>query len=158
MAKTAYIATDAAGIKHTRNSDRVYTHTVVIKGGYERDLRAANDMAYAAKEANDLWAQVGKGLEGYVANGLRKHAILGRDYFVKRFAEDSAIVAQFGTAAAYIDSKRAAHVARVEAEKAAGRFEKWGNIGWCGRLDLAQKLAAKYQGDYTVAILPAEKA
>src|ERR1700752_1543093 len=56
MPKTTYIAIDPAGGEHTRKSDRVYTHTVVCRGGYERDLAQANNQSYELKQATKMWA------------------------------------------------------------------------------------------------------
>jgi len=62
------------------------------------------------------------------------------------------------TVGLYLSAKLDERIAKVEERKAAGYYAKWQNLGWCGRLDLAQKLFSTAQGQRyaRVAILPAE--
>lgn len=145
MAKTTYTATDAAGGKHTRKTERSYSHTVVALPSYASDLDKAKVRTYDLKEAHMRFTVLERGEEAHVADGLRRHAILGAEYFRKQFAEYAAFVAQYGTPEAYADERVANRVAKIEERKAQGYYERWQNAGWNGRLDLAHKLAAQYQ-------------
>jgi hypothetical protein len=60
----------------------------------------------------------------------------------------------------YVAIQLERRIARVEERKAKGEFDQWISVGWCGRYDLAQKLAAKEQqrgADVVVAILDAQQ-
>lgn len=137
MAKTAYFATDANGKTHTRNSDRVYTHTVVYRHIKSEAMAAAHSDHWKSLDANNYEFDVA------IATGNHNYTTITAD----RVAACKARVEAF-TMDEYVANSLAERVARVEATD----FTVWHNAGWCGRLDLAQKLAAKYND---VAILPA---
>lgn len=148
MAKTAYIAIDANGTTHTRNSDRVYTHTVVYRQS------KADRMAYAtSKDWRDADGKNYDYAAACIANGKHLNLMSFAHYAndTARHAKDvqESVAHNRGlTREDYISTRQAERVAIVEATD----FSVWHNAGWCGRLDLAQKLAAKFSD---VAILPA---
>lgn len=170
MPKIAYFATDADGYVHTRNSDRVYTHTVVFKGGYERAMKMAKDPFHAKTDKKNF------GYYSSLADGSHEHAhprafndyhpsytaeqIAGFKESEKREIEkriaDARAAIEGHTVESYCNKLHVERIARVEAHKAAGDFDRWLNAGWCGRPDLAQTLARKMQADgYVAEILPA---
>lgn len=100
MSKTTYIATAADGTEHTRTTDRVYTHAVLI---YR--MHYSNDPAY--------WSELIATMETWNQP--------------ERLAETKA-----------------------EAAKATGEPE-WMLSGFCGRYDLAVKLAEKKRQQYPTA-------
>lgn len=163
MAKTAYFATDANGKTHTRNSDRVYTHTVVYRNSKERFLASANAEMWADRDGwtYDYYAACAAGTHPHVTK-ITPAGGFHHSYTAEQIAErqekqrqqnaseiaDAKTKVNGVTREQWIAARLAERVAVVEATD----FTVWHNAGWCGRLDLAQKLAAKYND---VAILPA---
>lgn len=177
MTKHIYTAIDIDGIEHKRTSTsrgegKPYSHTVVVKGGYERAMAGATgdwhpkqdarNYAYyvAISEGNDPHARLT--VYKSLARGDTQEAIDAEIAYndrenTRRFEEAKAEVGNH-TVQSYIAAQLAERIAHVEARKAAGEFDTWHNAGWCGRLDLAQKLAAtKAALGYAVAVLPAVK-
>lgn len=151
MAKTNYIAIDPAGQLHTRKTERVYTHTVLFKYSYEDQMREANrDQSVDG----DNWEFSCRMVEwGGVYRGKREKWHSDEE-IARNLATNEALKAKANNRAEAIANGRAERVAHIEARKAAGFYEKWVNAGWCGRLDLAQKLAAKYSGSVIIEANP----
>lgn len=149
---TKFRATDAAGRIHTRTTKRTYTHTVVFLPCYAADLAKASQ---PRQVDGDNWEFAGQMVAwGGVFNGVRKPYHTD-EQVSKELASNQERVAQFPDRAAAIEGNRLRRIEDVEARKAAGYYETWQNAGWCGRLDLAQKLAAQTAGA-RVEILIAE--
>ena len=177
MTKYRYLATDPDGAVHKRTSEsrspsfKPYAYTVVRKGGYQTAMASATETAYSPKaDARNYayYVQIAEGNDPYPRSTFRaKHP---ERFTAEEIAEEKASVdaenerryadanERVGnhTVQSYVAAQRAWRIAHVEERKARGDFEVWHNMGWCSRLDLAQKLAAKEQakGDYEVAILP----
>lgn len=134
MAKTLYTATDANGVIHTRNSDRVYTHTVVYLHDYTADLAGAR---------NESWKKTDR------SNYRYYQKLISGDHGFSCITEADVAKARGHveglTEEAFVAREVARRVDRVETNKANGFYKKYFNAGWCGRLDLAQKLVSKYQ-------------
>jgi hypothetical protein len=98
------------GTTFTRNSkERTYTHVIVVRDSYE----------YALEQANK---------EGRYDRQNYKQYTITNDPKVEGLTEDE-----------YVAKVIAEKVARVEKKKANGDFDSYGQVGWCGRPDLAQK-------------------
>ena len=167
MAATKYLAIDSLGAEHTRSSARVYTHTVVIMRDYGRMV--ANAKAYhASKEAIASQTRAFN-YELSIATGNDPHP--EHDYvkvgerFERAFTEASAarqalrVAKSTAAIEGGLEGFRARRLANdlgnLAERNARGEFSTWGSVGFCGRLDLAQKLAAQYVGDGTkIEILP----
>lgn len=119
----------------TRNSKtRVYTHCVAVRDCSEdamkRALEAGNrkhvkeSHEYAIRESNPQTARW-------------NHT----DEQLARFRADAAL-----TFDEYQAKLIADEVAAVEENRANGYYSKWGVVGWNGRRDLAEKLAASEAG------------
>jgi hypothetical protein len=151
--KTTYTATDANGNVHTRKSHRVYTHTVVVQNG--RDVAidyAKRAQATDRRDAEYYFGIVARGEEAFIAEGLGRHASLGRAYFAKEYARSVERAAEMGSPDQYVATRYAERHATIEATD----WTLWHNVGWCGRFDLAQKLAAQQTGRVAIAILEAK--
>ncbi|USZ80581.1 hypothetical protein MQ4_53 [Serratia phage MQ-4] len=144
MAKTKYFAVDANGKTHTRTSARTYTHMVVVLANLEAGREAArsehNRKAYA-----------------------RNHAFYCQEAGpAPKYSSSPAEMARYKAAAAmtceeYVNNCVANALAAIDAR--GGEFANdWADFGWCGRLDLAQKLAAKWAHMGKVEILEAQQA
>jgi hypothetical protein len=171
--KTNYIATDAAGVTHTRSTEsRAYTHTVVRKGGYAVAMASALSASWGKTDRSnfDYYLRIAEGRSEfypstrYCAKYADRHTpeqIAEEDARLtisdaQKVAEAKAVCAGF-TADTYVAEQRRLRVERIETKLAEGGYEVWHNMGWCGRLDLAQKLAnASAGGDYVVAVLEAQ--
>lgn len=134
-----HIAIDPAGATHKRNSaKRVYTHTVVARCNIETgrefafegklDLEAKNYKFHAAMAAgtHDL---------------ARMRPYEDPEQHERRLQRDRHLIAKFPTLEAYLEEVRAERIRRFEHAVAEGYYEKWFNMGWCGRYELAQRLA-----------------
>lgn len=159
MAKTIFTATDAAGTVHKRTSEnRTYTHTVVALPSYEFDM-AQNDKDWEVDAKNfGYYVQIATGHDPHPTRNYRA------DYPEKWTAEeiaagqahadaenakriqDAADRVTGHTRETYVAAQRAERAAKVNARKAKGYYGEWVNLGWCGRPDLAQKLAGQAQG------------
>lgn len=153
MTKTHYIATDANGTVHKRSTDRrAYSHTVVVKKSKEGAIERAKQTAvWERKNLQQMADQTAAGVEAYVADGLRRHPILGREYFEKSFTETANRVAAFRGG---VDGEVAALLAQRLAAIEATDWNVWFNAGWCGRSDLAEKLSAQHRtSDYSAVMV-----
>jgi len=154
--KIKYIARDADGQLHTRSSNRVYTHTVVAKLDIDAMIRDADTTGRAYSIQNHAV------YVGYATNGWKPTKWMtpesAKQHHEKGFECGRRFLAEHGTdPAAYAEVCYQRKVARFTADT------EYHNLGWCGRLDLAQKLAAKCAANqYTkyrdVTILEAETA
>lgn len=167
MAKITYTATDAAGHVHTRKSERGYTHTVVALPSFDFDMARATDKGHAKADSSnyDYYVQVAAGQR------LRVCYRSAEKWTAEEIAEEKAWIDAANakaiadakekvdgvTCGEYIRIKQAERVSAVHRSKAEGYYRAWRNMGWCGRADLAQKLAATCQNARfaKVAILPA---
>jgi hypothetical protein len=111
----------------TRSTDRTYSHIVVSRGyspSYVRD-RLARELAYNRKLEREYAAVVAGGPLSAIYESQRD-----------RFP-------------AYLDEVRgeiAGHEAKLAQWLADSAAATYSIVGWCGRLDLARKLAAKQAG------------
>lgn len=172
MPKTKFTATDPAGVIHTRTTERTYEYTVVTLPCYEGDVAFYASESWDKSEAKNFryYRQIAAGNDPYPARQWRDdparftaeeiaeslaHAEAEN---AKRLADAIEKVAGHADAASYCAGQRAKRLAAVEQRKAEGYYQIWQNAGWCGRLDLASKLAQKCSGSRTAAvqILPAD--
>lgn len=135
-----FFAIDPQGKAHTRTSkDRTYTHTVLsyIPAATEADLvkaverRVACYGSYWSYEA--AMAQPGH----YEAKYGARHPELAE----RARVEAAAFLAQYPTNEAYMAHLGAVALADFDKSVANGEFDVWVSQGWCGRPDLALKLA-----------------
>jgi hypothetical protein len=143
---------DPQGVAHTRSSkNRTYTHTVLIFRG------PAMEAAALARAQRSTLADSIKTHATYISwsqcvdLGSRPRPIVAGDYLNQRGLEH---VAKFASAEAYEASQLAWRLQCHAKDVAKGQYSKWHNAGWCGRPDLAVKLAA--QETVTTKILEAQ--
>jgi len=155
MAKKTYLVVDPNGVEHKRKTDRVYTHAVVVRPSYEFDLA----------QADRDWEVDGRNWQFYVK--MARDGFSGAapqynwetpEYLEKTKAEYAERAAAFSNVQEAIAAGRAKRVSNVEKAKANGEYDKYGVLGFNGRLDLAQKAASAAQGGRwaEVKILPAK--
>ncbi|WP_171454591.1 hypothetical protein [Serratia marcescens] len=142
-AKTKYFAIDANGARHTRTTARTYTHMVVVCHNLERMRQSASSEAerkshgknfdYHAREAgpNPQFSNTPEQMAEH-----RRIAEMGRDH--------------------YIEICVLSGIERINKAGVGEYADQWRDFGWCGRLDLAQKLAAKWAHYGKVEILEAQ--
>ncbi len=154
MPKTKFTAKDKNGTIHTRTSDRrEYTHTVVYLPSFEQDM-ACVDSDWKTDGSNfDYYTLIAGGNDPLPCRNYRTDparwtaeeiAAAEADAVERQKAriDDASARVMGKTRQAYIAEHRAERVARIHAKKAEGYYGIWQNAGWCGRLDLAHKLAA----------------
>ena len=147
---------DPAGVVHTRTSaSRTYSHAVIGRRSYDRALASAK----AYRNPNyEYYRSIADGtsrhLVAYSWETAEEHAAR----YAKARAEAVEELDGAESAEAYIAAERAKRVASVEAKKAAGKFGEWSVLGWAGRPDLADKLAASSRNDWVdVTVLEAQR-
>lgn len=135
-----HIATDPAGVEHTRNSKtRVYSHTVVVR--IDGAKRLANNLA-------DLEADYVRRNYDHDFNRVARYSF-DKPEEIDRNREE--FRAQYPTFEEYLKICKQRVIASHNKWLNAGGPQHWLNAGWCGRLDLAQKLADKERGGRNVA-------
>lgn len=164
MTATKFLAIDSLGAEHTRSSARVYTHTVVVMYDYEVAVARAiashgTKSAIDASRRNfDYDVLIATGSDPYPeSNWKNVDGVVVKTVDADRQAIRVAkhIEAIEGGFEAYRGRELAKSLAWIEEAKAGGKYSKWSNAGFCGRLDLAHKLAAQYAGNGTkIEILP----
>lgn len=167
--KTKYFAIDANGERHTRSSERAYSHMVVFKDDFAREMALSTDKSWAKQDARnfDYYARIAAGNDPYPSTNFRAEhpdrftadeiaeSQARADAENARRLADAKEKTDGHDAASYIAACKADRIARLEAKKAKGAFDIFRCAGWCGRLDLAQKLAAKTIG-LEITILAAQ--
>ena len=152
-----YHAIDPSGDVHTRSSKagRVYTHTVVTRPSYEWALMAAKSKDWAKTDRRNLeyYDTIAQGRDPYPRQCYRQNhpekwtpeqieeERIAVEAENRKRVEDAIAHVANRTVAQYLADKQAERIARVEGLKAKGYYNDWQNAGWCGRPDLAQKLA-----------------
>lgn len=130
------------GQTFTRATERIYTHAILVRSDYLlcRDSAIASAIEYArvnyayyVKEANP---------------DTREHNHSAAE--LARYAEIAAMTLdQFHLKA------RADAAASIEAKRAAGEYDRFGVLEWCGRNDLAHNALgkARQRGYYAEVVL-----
>lgn len=127
---TKYFAIDPRGNGFTRNSKRTYTHMVCARPSYQHALSGAmRTWAVDRKDFDYYIQQIEMGPHGYAT--------------LERIEEFKKIVAAHADRNAYALEKAHARKERVEELEAEGYYREYQDMGWCGRPDLAEKLATK---------------
>ena len=160
MNKHYAILPDGARARRTSKS-RVYTHLVAYRPSYE----------YALAQAGIVHPYMRSNHAYYVAcaKGEHEHAVApaGAPEWKVASAAHSRVkgeeyVAEYGEDLDRAMTKMIRDAtAKVVAAKDEGYYQKWSVEGWCGRLDLAQKLLASVQSRASIAearILEAQRA
>lgn len=147
MPSTKFTATDPNGTVHTRTSkNRIYTHTVV----YQRSKAAAIE---SAKAMHKQHLETGRYLLDCIANGkhlsLMKFGHYAND--AGRHARDVEDAKRSLRGLTTPEGYAAWMVADALEKIEASDWSQYWNAGWCGRLELAQKLAASTNGVILVA-------
>lgn len=139
------------------SKSRTYSHVIAVLDSYENALVRA--------KASDHGPQDMKNFAYYaaLASGTHEHVQPTRWHTPEQCAVDiakaAAKIAPYADARAYAVALRAERIAKVEAERTAGRFSKWGALTWAGneRLALTQLSQARRKPYYADArMIPAE--
>jgi hypothetical protein len=153
--KVTFTAVDPMGIVHRRTSDRrTYTHTVVGKRSYAAALAAVTAKHWRASDVQNFHYQtaIAEGRDPYPSKNWcsERHTteqIVATQVRVDaenaaRLIKARAEIAPHADAEAYAVAMQIERIADVDKANAEGGYDRYDNLGWCGRLDLAQKLAA----------------
>ena len=150
MAKSkTFLATMPDGQVAKRTSrTRTYEYMVAIRLSYKEALMSAKQLRdtdisnfqYCRRESDAATAKYNPSKASWRVGETDE------EYFAKNATE----IEDCKTGADYQRKLIKKRIAEVEKAKAAGYYDKWGSAGWCGRLDLAQKLAAKEQNSWPV--------
>lgn len=141
---TKFTAIDPNGVIHTRTSKtRIYSHTVVGLPSMQASVLYA-----MSKQNRKLFADnyaYHAAMVGGTSRWLAKNNWETVEAHSARVALDKAKSAKElnGTtsAADYAQMKVEGMLAAIRKQEAEGYFNKYQNFGWCGRYDLAHRLA-----------------
>lgn len=158
--KNIFIAIDPAGVEHKRNasgSGRQYTHTVVAQRSIDADIAYAEGRSWEKTERSNYayYLKIAEGNDPYPRQTYRsaergdtpeqiaeERAAVDAEN-AKSIADAQARLGGINSAEEYIAAQRIDMLLKIAKNRDEGVYERWNNMGWCGRLDLAQKLAAK---------------
>jgi ribosomal protein S18 len=153
MPKTSYTAIDPNGVIHKRTTEsRKYSHTVVALRSKDWALKAA-----VSKEMNrhhvSNFSHYSEFLNG-TSRFLERRSWQTKEQHQEAMENDiqrarDALQGDM-TVEDYIARKQREDLEAVEKADQCGAFTSYSNLGWCGRLDLAQKLASKENGGYWI--------
>ncbi len=151
MPKSIFTATATNGQTFKRTSEsRTYTHMVVWMPSFEAEMVRA-----VATAADAKWLkQTAKDYAYYaqtiaIGAGGTRHSTYANgapcSWEVKQDDVDRAVAAIAGATSVdeYIAAQQARLIDTVRAHSRNGRYRSWTDMGWCGRPDLAQKLAGQ---------------
>lgn len=137
-----HTATIDGQLVYRTSAARSYSHVVVAKPSYE--------VALADAERAGKGYQVAKNFEYYVAQLSGTAWNAGKNSWETEAQHAARLVYEANrakevlggaeTLEAFREKLRSDAVARVEAHKAAGKYDTWIDLGWSSRLDLATKL------------------
>lgn len=166
MPKKTYTAKDRLGGLHTRKTERTYTHCVVVMAS-EQFERARHASRYADPKWTeqsfrsdfDYYTRIATGNDPHPEGNYVKQPngelakVVDVERQAKRVANAQAKIAD--GFAGFVAAAAARDLATIEERKASGKFSTFGAVGFCGRPDLADKLAADWRIDGNVVeILP----
>lgn len=160
MPSTTFLATDPNGIVHKRTSqNRQYTHTVVALRSKALALAAAvSKDAHRNRVANFQFHR--EYLDG-TSRFLERRTWQTEQQHQEQMATDIQRAREELQGDMdvndYVARKQREALEDVEKADLAGQFTRYENLGWCGRFDLAQKLASSSGNWLDVTILEAVK-
>jgi len=149
-------AIDPNGVTHTRSSEnRIYTHTVVSRFNTAKELQRVQSPAAEKYHASDykFYGDVIAGKHKRTRYQLRDKTPEESEAYYAMIDADAVAnaVKHIGDARnlrEFVLAAVAANVAEIERRaRETDYFTKYTNGGWCGRYDLAVKLAGKRTRD-----------
>lgn len=153
MPKTSYLVTAPNGQTFSRTTaSRAYTHTVIAKLSHAHALENAKSTGWARTDRSNF-----NYYQGIIKNGgqgFYRHSAMTDEQYAARcvaekaHAEEATRGLALGQADEFVAILREERIARVAEHLAEGYYDIYHNLGWCGRLDLAQKLANKNSSGY----------
>lgn len=149
-----FIAVDPQGVTHKRTSqNRNYSHCVVVLNG-QANLDAAKPDPAKIKAGNDeMWDRIEN-----EAKGVFPKSEMCRGPNALKSWQESAVRYMSGHTRESDLAEAMEHAESVYAHRLEeGRDLRYVCVGWCGRLDLARKLAAQHTQAEKVVILEATK-
>jgi hypothetical protein len=152
MARKTYSVIDPNGERHTRKTERTYTHAVLRRPGLEAVDRMRAGVAAAADRAGndyDRTVRESRGVFAKVDVGSRPQHVLDKwqAFAVEFLAAD----ADYSKGRDHVVDKARADASKAAEDYAASKtWDLYECLGWCGRHDLALKMQAKYPGSIIV--------
>lgn len=156
-----FTAIDPAGLTHTRNSkDRTYTHTVVALPSSVRYTLAAMSPEMRKNHRSDFkyHAAFADGTSKWLERKVWETELQYLTRTQQEIARSKNALQGCETAQEYENMMVDADLAKIREGMANGYYATYQNLGWCGRLDLAQKLktTSENKGWIGVTILEAK--
>lgn len=135
-AKFTYTAIDMNGTAHTRNSNRVYTHAVLYQESRETCEQWARDMMAVDRKNAGYYLDI-------VKHGRAENLMEFPHYANNReaWARDVELAKGHLQGATTPEEYARRRFDETMAKHAAHDWSRWFCAGFCGRFDLAQRLA-----------------
>src|ERR1043165_8541508 len=148
-----FYAIDPQGNAHTRNSKgRVYAYTVVVRPGRDavnRYLANIAKKAVAAGESYDRTVDESKGIFPQRELWRGQKALQSwTDFAIEYLATGPYSVGR----EAVVDKARSDAQQQAQDYERGMAWDRYHNVGWCSRRDLAEKLAAQQTGEQVVIL------
>lgn len=152
--KKTLIAIDPAGVKHKRTTERTYTHIVVARRSKEYALQSAQTK-WMHFDSNFWYHQAF--IDG-TSKWLERKSWETDESYAKRVSSDVERAKKANRGCSTPEELWEIVKAEQVAAADAADYSKWHALGWCGRRDLAEKLACGAGGGKwaEVVILPVE--
>lgn len=168
MPKTSYKVALSDGTFATRKSDRVYTHIVVGRRSYEKELADASTVSKGQRDTLKsnfaYYTKIAAGNDPYPSTCYRTEPKWTAEEVAEEKARAEAENAQRfqeavrkidgHTLESFIEADRLYHIRKVEERKTKGYYNDLLVVAWCGRLDLAHKQVSANSHLIDVAIVP----
>jgi hypothetical protein len=133
---TIFTAIDPNGVTHTRNSKaRTYTHMVVGRPSWTGAVKRVSCKEARAVHFSNFKYQ--RALADGRSQWLEGLTVEDRD---ARIASAQALLNGCKTGHDYSDKMVKNSLAIIEKKLENGHYDKYQDLGWCGRPDLAEKL------------------
>lgn len=158
---TKFTAVDPAGLTHTRNSkDRTYTHTVVgLPSSVKHTLAATSPEMRKLHRDNFVYhLNMANGTSKWLDRKLWETEVSHITRTKQEIARSKDALQGCETAQEYEAMLVDEALARIKQGMTDGFYATYQNLGWCGRLDLAQSLktTSENRGWVGVTILEAK--
>lgn len=150
MPKTTFTVTDPNGKTHKRTSEnRTYTHAVIARPSYECAIKHLDNKRAEQNTRSNFEYHLGfaNGTSRWLTKNTWETEQQHQERAAREIARSVEELNGSKTADEYVAMVRKQHLDRIEEARAKGFYDTFTCVGWCGRLDLAHKLASTTSGN-----------
>ena len=159
MSKKTFVAVDPGGHVHTRMSNLVYTHSVVYRVNYAREIEYLGSRSHknSLRPLYKHWKSIAEGHSPYPRNDFSEPVT---DAVLKVVAIAVAAIDGCETFDHFVANAKATALSNIKRLIVEGYYDAYHNAGWCKSEVLAQQLAhrRRRKGHLDVTIVEASEA